>query len=88
MWCGAIDSGIAWDYDTDRQSRAAPRPAIGIRASGVGVMVGLKELVVLAAVAGHRLPHCWRGDYDWMGRFRLTYLSLDGQRMTEASCVR
>jgi len=22
---------------------------------------GLQELVVLAAVAGHRLPHCWRG---------------------------
>ena len=37
-----------------------PWTTIGIRASAVVMMVELRELVVLTAVAGHRLPHCWR----------------------------
>ena len=37
-----------------------PWTTIGIRASAVAMMVELRELVVLTAVAGHRLPHCWR----------------------------
>jgi hypothetical protein len=37
-----------------------PWTTIGIRASAVVMMVELRERVVLTAVAGHRLPHCWR----------------------------
>jgi hypothetical protein len=39
------------------------------------MMVELRELVVLTAVAGHRLPHCWRDDYDWMGLTSEFFLS-------------
>ena len=33
---------------------------IGIRGSAVVMMAELRQLVVLTAVAGHQLPHCWR----------------------------
>jgi len=42
------------------RARFLPWTTIGIRASAVVMMVELRELVVLTAVAGHRLPHCWR----------------------------
>jgi hypothetical protein len=37
-----------------------PWTTIGIRASAVVMMAELRELVVLTAASGHRLPHCWR----------------------------
>jgi hypothetical protein len=49
--------------------------AIGIRASAVVMMVEPHELFVLTAVAGHRLPNCWRDNDKCRGmagsRFRL-----------------
>jgi hypothetical protein len=53
-----------------------PWTTIGIRASAVVMMVELRELVVLTAVAGHRLPNCWRDNDKCRGmagsRFRLS----------------
>jgi hypothetical protein len=51
--------------------------AIGIRASAVVMMVELRELVVLTAVAGHRLPHCWRDDSTgWDLGMKLFFLDV------------
>jgi len=47
---------------SDQPKQGAPCPAIGIRASAVVVMVEPEEIVVRAAVAGHRPPHCWWDD--------------------------
>jgi hypothetical protein len=63
--------------------RSTPHPAIGGRASAVVVMVESKKIVMLTAVAGHRLPHCWRDDDEpavrllqVMNRPRLTRAGL------------
>jgi hypothetical protein len=47
----APDDFVAGDW-------VLPWTAIGIRASAVVMMVELRELVVVTAVAGHRPPHC------------------------------
>src|SRR5664279_2814469 len=57
--------------------QAAPRPAIGIRASDVEVMVGrtARSLSFSPRWPGIGCRTAGGGDYDWMGRFRLTWLS-------------
>jgi len=45
--------GVTFRFDV------LPGPPSANRASAVVMMVELRELVVVTAVAGHRLPHCW-----------------------------
>jgi len=40
-------------------------------------MVEFKEIVMLTAVAGHRLPHCWRDDSTgWNLRSEALFLDV------------
>ena len=67
--------------------RSTPHPAIGGRASAVVVMVESKEIVILTAVAGHRLPHCWRDDSTGWD-LRSKALFPDVETMSVVGCAR